>query len=104
MFLTEEENWRERDYDRSGYSYRGARGGTRYRGRGGRGARGAARGGFRPRHDPEYPDYPTDYTQVRACVYVCVRDMISNANDFSIIFFFEFSVNYGDQMCLKRNE
>ncbi|XP_046599348.1 la-related protein 1B isoform X1 [Neodiprion lecontei] len=62
----EEENWRDRDYDRSRYSYRGARGGgsTRYRGRGGRGTRGTSRGGFKPRHDPEYPDYPTDYTQV----------------------------------------
>ncbi|XP_012255767.2 la-related protein 1 isoform X2 [Athalia rosae] len=60
----EEENWRDRDSDRSGPSYRGGRGGSRYRGRGGRGARGSARGGFRPRHDPEYPDYPTDYTQV----------------------------------------
>ncbi|XP_015600652.1 la-related protein 1B isoform X3 [Cephus cinctus] len=60
----ENENWRDRDHDRSSsYSFRGGRGGSRYRGRGGRGSRGASRG-FRPRHDPEYSDYPADFSQI----------------------------------------
>ncbi|XP_069680405.1 la-related protein 1B isoform X2 [Periplaneta americana] len=64
------DSWRSTDgLDRGGHHYRGGRGGPRHRGRGGRGGgRGLGRGGFRrggPLHsESEYPDYPTEYTQV----------------------------------------
>lgn len=50
------------------YGHRSSRNGVSSRGRGGR-ARGTRRPAFnRPANrmpsDPEYPDYPTDYTQV----------------------------------------
>ncbi|KAJ9601015.1 hypothetical protein L9F63_000853, partial [Diploptera punctata] len=65
----DDDGWRSSDgLDRGGHHFRGGRGGPRYRGRGGRGGgRGLGRGGYRrgPAHnDTEYPDYPTEYTQV----------------------------------------
>ena len=56
--------------DRGGHHFRGGRGGPRHRGRGARGGgRGMARGGYRRalQSDSDYPDYPTDYTQVWFC-------------------------------------
>lgn len=50
------------------WNYRGGRGGPRHAGRGNRGGRGVGRGsrnyGKNRQQDPEYPDYPTEYTQV----------------------------------------
>lgn len=64
-FLTEDENWRDRDYDRSTYNnnYRTTRGrGSGYRGRG-RGRGGTSRGGgYRQR--PDFLGYSNDYVQV----------------------------------------
>ncbi|KAK2576550.1 hypothetical protein KPH14_005225 [Odynerus spinipes] len=57
------EAWRDREYDRPGYSFRGGRGGRSYRGRG-RGGRGMSRGSFRHRHDQEYPNYVAEYAQM----------------------------------------
>ncbi|GLG96237.1 La protein homolog [Gryllus bimaculatus] len=66
-------NWRNSDgSERGAFQYRGGRGGApRYRGRGNRGGRGGGGGGrwgYR-RVGPmlrkaDYPDYPTEYTQV----------------------------------------
>lgn len=64
-FLANEEIAKEREYERTGYSYRNGRGGRSYRGRSGRG-RGAARGGFRQRHDVDYSEYAVDYSQVQS--------------------------------------
>ncbi|KAG7204418.1 hypothetical protein KM043_004857 [Ampulex compressa] len=58
------DTWRDREHDRSGFNPRGGRGGRSYRGRGGRGGRGLYRGGFRHRHDQEYTNYGSDYTQM----------------------------------------
>ncbi|KDR07137.1 la-related protein 1B isoform X2 [Zootermopsis nevadensis] len=66
------DGWRGADgWDRGGHHYRGGRGGPRHRGRGGRGGgRGSGRGGYRrggpPHNESDYPDYPTDYTQVNS--------------------------------------
>lgn len=50
------------------WTYRGGRGGPRHAGRGSRGGRGGGRGarnfGKNRHQDPEYPDYPTEYTQI----------------------------------------
>ncbi|KAK0083200.1 hypothetical protein PV325_009187 [Microctonus aethiopoides] len=60
---TNEEIAKEKEYERTGYSYRNGRGARSYRGRSGRG-RGAARGGFRQRHDVDYSEYAADYSQI----------------------------------------
>ncbi|XP_023719871.1 la-related protein 1 isoform X3 [Cryptotermes secundus] len=65
------DSWRSTDgSDRRSHHFRGGRGGPRHRGRGGHGGgRGFGRGNYRrggpPHNGSDYPDYPTEYTQVK---------------------------------------
>lgn len=90
LLTSEDEHWRDRDYDRSSFTSYRNRSSRSYRGRGRGGGRGPSRSNFRHRQEHDFSEFPADYiAQVRTnCLYCNVMESKKKSRNFTYFFFF----------------